>query len=557
MPRLDRHLVEANERRLAVDESDWGLAIRQVKTNLHSNQRAFALDPARRLAALVGRGGGKTTGVRARLFIDLLTIPKAKMLYIASNRQQAEELMWAPLKDLFAEHGVAAKWNESKLKVTVARNGAQLILAGADNKKEIEKYRGLPHHGVAIDEAASYAPRLLQHLVRRVISPRLGDYNGWLCLIGTPGHILSTDSLFYDATRVGSKIGIPWSKRHHPDHAGRTAYWSTHTWTVKDGADEGIEALQSLYAASLEEKDLNGWSDDHPVWRREYLGEWAADDTENVYRYRAFKDGQPWNQWDPKKVNGIAQLPTEHDGAHLLPEGQRRREWHYVIGLDMGHSDPFACQVFAFSPTDRSLWHIYEFERTHMYAHTIAELLLGENPEHADFQSPGGLIGALGRWPDAIVADTAGLGGMVLEDLRRRYGIAINPAVKRDKFDNIELFNGDLIDGRIFIMRGSELERQLLNLQWAVDYEVVGPGRLKENKSQPNHSTDAAIYARRYALHHFGDAAPTPPPPSTPERQAAALEKWARDEEAKAARPPANEFENFIRADDDFAGMFR
>lgn len=554
MARLDRLLVEARERYAQVDKSDWGAAVAAVTENLHTNQRNFALDESKRIAALVGRGGGKTTGVRAMLFIDLLTIPGARLLYIASTREQAEELMWGPMKQLFEEHGVVATWNESKLKLAVKKNGAQLILAGADNKKTIERFRGLPHHRVVIDEAASYSVRLLQHLIYRIIGPRLGDYNGVLVLIGTPGHILSTESPFYEVTRVGSEIAISHRERFdYPLVEGESLddYWSTHTWTLEDGANEGIEAMVNLWEAALVEKKRNGWSDSHPVWRREYLGQWCADDTENVFRYRIHdENGQLWNQWTPAKFDrGVACLPTEHEFAERLPQHQRQREWHYVVGLDLGHSDPFSCQVFAYSPTDRCLWHVYEFEQTKMFARSIAELFLG--PE-ADHENPAGLFGVIG-WPTAIVADTAGLGGMVLEDLRRIYGIAIQPAVKKNKFDNIELFNGDLIDGRIFIMKGSKLEEQLLSLQWAVD----DFGILKENKSQANHSTDAAIYARRYALHMFGDEAPTPPPPPTPESRAAAVDRQALADEVAAARTTANEFENYISASDDFTHMFR
>lgn len=550
--RLGLSLAESKQRRSRVDGSDWSLAKRRIIANLHPDQREFVLDESKRKAALVGRGGGKTTGVRAALIMALLSIPKAKLLYIATTRSQAEELMWAPLKDLIEEHGIVARFNETKLKLTLAKNGAQLILAGADNKREIEKYRGQPFHAVAIDEAASYPTKLLEHLLYRVIGPRLGDYDGSLTLIGTPGHIQG-EHPFFQITVPGSEVGRPWKDRENPDYAEADRWWSTHRWTVKDGADAGVQAMQSLYRNALIEKERNGWSDMHPVWRREYLGEWALDDTENVYKYRAIdqETGEEWNQWTPTDYHApyrVAKLPQFHDNHLLLNRNQREREWRYVVGLDLGHSDPFACQVFAYSPTDRTLWHVFEFESKEMYAKSIAQLLIGEALDHG---SMGGLFGVIG-WPDAIVADTTHLGGMVLDELANVYGITVTKADQKHKHDSIELFNGDLIERRIRVMKGSKLAEQLTHLQWVID----DYGRLKEDKAAANHSTDAAIYARRCALHLFAEDPPTPPPASTPANIAAELDRQARAEEHAAAFPPDNEFGEFIEGPTDFGSYF-
>jgi hypothetical protein len=102
------------------------------------------------------------------------------------------------------------------------------------------------------------------------------------------------------------------------------------------------------------------------------------------------------------------------------------------------------------------------------------------------------------------VADTAGLGDALVEELSNVYGLRVTPAKKKDKHDAIELFNGDLVDGRIKVLKGSSLEDQLLSLQWAID----DFGKLKESKAQANHSTDAAIYARTAAHHQIKEEAP-------------------------------------------------
>jgi hypothetical protein len=184
--------------------------------------------------------------------------------------------------------------------------------------------------------------------------------------------------------------------------------------------------------------------------------------------------------------------------------------------MDMGHSDPFALDVFAYSPTFPKLCHVYGFDRRSMHPGPIAQLLIGEQLDHDNY---GGIIGAIG-WPDGMVADTAGLGGMILDELEKVYGIKIKPADKKNKFDAIELFNGDLIDGKILILKGSRLEEQLQDLQWVTD----DYGNLKEDRSARNDHADAAIYARREAQHLFQEA-PKPGPPTMHEQLSAPTEQ--------------------------------
>jgi hypothetical protein len=491
--RLDALLGAQRQQVRARDTSAWAAKEKRLLASLHPRQRAFVLDPGRRVAALVARGGGKTTGGLSRLVRRMLRTPKARCLFIATTQKQAEELIWQQLKDLLEKLGIEASFNEVKLRCTLRRNGAQLRLVGADNKKSIEKLRGIPHHEVGIDEMASYPAQLLEHLIERIIAPRLGDYGGVLWMIGTPGHILAGPA--YEVTRPGSEIARLWDERDKPEYEGWLR-WSTHHWSLEDGAPH-VPEMAKLWAEALLEKEANGWSDDNPVWLREYKGQWAADDTENVFRYRPHnEEGAEWNRWDPER--------DPRTGFAKLPPGN----WSYVLGMDMGHSDPFALQVFAFREGERGLCHVYEFERRGMFPRTIAEVLVGADwveriTSGKDPGEPGGVMAATG-WPDGMVADLAGLGGAILDELATTYGVRIAPAEKKHKHDAIELFNGDLVDGHIKILKGSRLEEQLLHLQWAVDEY----GNLKENKSQRNDCTDAAIYARRLARHLFAEEAP-------------------------------------------------
>jgi hypothetical protein len=410
--------------------------VERVLASCHPKQRAFVEDPGRRISARVGRGGGKSTGALARMVIKMARTPRARCVYVATTKEHARELVWDKLKDTLQRLGVEAIFNETRLECRLKRNGARLRLTGADDNKEIDKLRGLSFHEVAIDEAASHDHRLLERLIKRVIGPRLGEFGGCIVLFGTPGHDLR--GIFYDATAPGSRHHRPYDERNNPDFAGWTG-WSSHYWTIQDGAPY-VAALRAEYAEHLIEKADNQWSDDHPVWKREYLGLWAADDTEMMFRFRAVligdaarekgvPEGTPWNTWDPPRVGPMAFAELPPDAA-----GKPRVDWHYAFGFDMGHSDPFAVTVFAFSPSDttRTIYHVYSFERTKMYARPIAQLLLGVDETKptgcAPHERPTGLFRETG-WPIGMVSDMTHLGGAILDEL----GCRAKGQVRRDR----------------------------------------------------------------------------------------------------------------------------
>lgn len=471
---------------LAADRIDELTRLAEVVARkAHPRQRDFVRDPGKRVAALVGRGGGKTTGAMFRLVRKMLLQERAQCLYLARSREQAEKLLWGPLKEFCARLGIDAKFAEDKLMCTFRHNLATVTLAGADDKASIERYRGIPHDEVVIDECASFPPKLLDNLINRVIIPRLGDRDGSLVLIGTPGHDLRGQ--FYEVTRPGAEESRPWSLHGDADFADWSG-WSFHSWTLLDAANANVQAAQNLWRAALVEKRNKGWSDDHPLWRREYLGQWSRDDTETIYHYRPHDDeGHEWNRWNPEKTAfGFAKLPDGHS------------DWIYTYGIDIGFSDPTAIQVFAYSASDAAstLYQVYELEKRRLNVRDIASILIGPD---LNVEQPSGLFGET-DWPTAIHGDIAGGGGEgILKELAEVYGIRVTPGARRwgDKRAAIEMFNGDLVDGRIKVLEGSKLEEQLSQLQWAVKED----GSLREDHSARNDCCDAALLARAGAKH--------------------------------------------------------
>lgn len=537
----------------------------RMLADCHPFQADAVLDPSARISLCVGRGGGKTTVKRVRAIRKMTGIQRARIGYVATSRPEAERLNWEPLKELIDQLGEMDNFEfaEQKMKCTCKRTGSTYQFFGADDKREVEKQRGQPYDEFQVDEAASHDPVLLEWLLDRAVGPRLGERQGRIIVGGTPGHVLR--GLFYDVTRQGSEMHRPYRSRHEPEYADWIG-WSSHAWDMPEvlalpGAEQRYRALALNWAAALEEKRRKGWTDDNPIWLREYRGRWAADNTTTMYAYRAHDaDGVPVNQWDPldgRKLEGVqaltaavAKLPAELD------------DWLYGYGQDLGSRDPYALNIAAYSPSDpqRRIFHVFSFGQRKMYARLIAELLIGEEAvaqalRGEVYTEVGGLFGVTG-WPPAIVADLAGLGETLVDELSHVYGIRVKAAEKKGKFGAIEVVNGDLVDRRMYILKGSPLEEQLATLQWKPDEY----GQPKEDRSARNDHADAWTYIRTEIGTMFSGAPAKPAAEDgkqrTPQSQAAKpTPKADRDWNHLPARSRrGGEFDSLL-VNDDFSGL--
>ncbi len=469
--------------------------------------------------------------MRARSLIKITSLRDQRLGYAATSADQARDLNWDKIKSSCEAYDIrstaGAVWStgsgpktkaaepdvsflDTKMVMTCHRTGSVLRLRGVEDKRDAEKFRGFPQAEFDIDEAGSFPPELLEYLIDQCVAPRLGEAlaldggrGGCLLLGSTPPSMLR--GMFYEVTREGGEKPRhrPYSKRHAEEFANWKGF-SSHAWTLKDVYDlpdaiERYPALVANWEEALVEKEEKGWSDDHPIWRREYLGEWSADNTSTIFNYRPHVDGQPWNQWDPfgdhplegplAAKTAIAALPNDHDGKPLT--------WHFAYAMDMGSRDPFALNVFAFSPSDplRRIVHVYAFERIGMYARTIAQVLFGVDEAQptgcCSHDAPKGVLGVTG-WPDGMIIDSD---QATIDELTKVYGVKIAKAERKAdyKIGAIELVRGDLAEGFIKIIKKSPLELQLQSLQWKPD----DFGNPREDKAQSNHSTDCLIYARK------------------------------------------------------------
>jgi hypothetical protein len=449
---------------------------KRIRKTCHPKQEAFCFDTASRISLLCGRGAGKTSAELMRMMRAMVRRDRANCIYVASTRDSVERIAWADLKRIVSALGMSdARFNETKLTLTLP-NGSTLRLFGADDMSDIDKLRGVTWHEVAIDECASIKLEILSYLLDEVIGWRLV---GAIVLLGTPGDRL--DGLFYLASAPGTGEHRPYASRDLPEYANWIK-WSSHAWSILDGVAAGITAMIELNEKQLEHIAKKGWTLTNPIVLREREGKWAADNTLNVYIYRAYDDdGKEFNQWTPRKNQlGYAILPDTF------------KDWGYGIGFDLGHVDKTAVEVFAFSYTDpaRRLYHVYEVYRGGMYANALAKLLIGDA---LDLNKLGGIFGQIG-WPDVMAADYAGHGGALMTELATVYGINVPAADKPYKYkDNaIALQNSALYERQIVVMKDSALATEMSTLQWVTDAQ----NKRVENSAQANHACDAALYLR-------------------------------------------------------------
>lgn len=551
------------ERRVLSPDHLWAARItKRILADEHPWQLNATIDPADRIAMAVGRGGAKTTTMRARAMIKMVWLRDQSLGYAATTADHARELNWSKLQNACEHYGIRAQGEnpdvsflEAKMRMICHRTGSIYRLRGVEDKADAEKFRGFAQAEFGADEVGSWNPELLAYTVNQCVVPRLGEAyalpagllefilhwdpedveelesfistldwdnsrGGCVVMGSTPPSTLR--GIFYDATREGSTKHRPYELRDEfPDWAG----WSSHWWALKNVVDlpdskQRYPALWFNWQAALRQKEAEQWSDDNPIWKREYLGIWAADDTDTMFRYRPHVDGKPWNQWNPLEWPDSAspRLTTLDETKAILAKLRADHgDIRVVVSADEGFKDPFAVNAFAFSPRDplRTIWHISAFERVNVYDRQFAELIIGEAAvksmvEHMKMPATfGGLFGAIGGWPAGAILDSA---DHYIANMQNTYGIRF---VKWDrkpdnKIAGVELVNGDLIDGRIKILKGTPLERQIMVLQWKMDEY----NSKKEDKAQANHSTDTLVMAKSVIARMFESGAVVQETPS-------------------------------------------
>ena len=257
---------------------------------LFGPQLAFARDSAKFKTACTSRRAGKTVGVAGDILEQRGGAPN---LYFTLTRGNAKRIIWPTLLEYNRRFRLGYEPNESELVLRKHGRGA-IYLSGADNRSEVEKWRGMGWGKVRGDEAQSF-PSWLREAVNDVLLPALMDHDGDLGLIGTPSPVPS--GFFYECTK--------------------SPKWSHHAWTVFQNPH--IKDARGYLDQVLK---LRGVEESDPSIQREFYGKWLYDPNALVFR------------WDAAR-----------NAYNEAPSG----EWETVIGVDLGFDDADAIAVLGFA----------------------------------------------------------------------------------------------------------------------------------------------------------------------------------------------------------------
>jgi hypothetical protein len=410
-----------------------------LEEHCFDKQLLFITDPAKFKTAYCSRRAGKTEACAADLFHTALNRPNTNSLYITLSRKSAKRIIWRCLLQLDRKYKTNAKVDNVELTLEFP-NGSMIYCSGAKDLAEIDKFRGMALVKVYIDEAQSFKP-YLRELIDDVIGPALYDYDGSLALIGTPNAACA--GVFFDAC--------------HQRHGFRG--WKNHHWTIYD--NPWIERKSGKTVEAILNQVLidKGITRDDPTFQRESLGVWKYDG--NALMYPGF---------EPKR-----------NVYEKLPEG---KEYHYVLGCDIGWTDADALAVVAFSKDSPQ-------------AYLVEELVSNKN-DITDFVNQVKYLEKKYTFTKKVM-DAGALGKKIQEEIRQRHGLHLEAADKHRKTEYIELLNDDLRTGKFLVERGMIVIEDWRNLQW----DKSNPFKWKEDSSFHSDIADAVLYAWREAK-HFG-----------------------------------------------------
>lgn len=469
------------------------LAVAQQRPILDDNPLVSVLCPRRAGKTFMTSVAALMTGEANPGSITLimsLTLKALKRNYWLGSR--------SGLPHLSQKYGLGLTFNSSELRWQ-HENGSIGYLLGAEDRTQMEYIRGIEADLYIVDECKSFAPGILEELIRDIILPQRISRRGRLMLVGTPGSIFAGP--FWEATCPEARSaptdefpsGRPFMVPHdEEDRYGRPRrhLWSGHHWSLQDN-----EKMAHQWNEALDLKALKGWDDDNPTWQREFLGKWTNTHEGLVYNYVEHRS-------TPEKVNWIPH-PTEANPTGLP---QDKGPWHLVMGLDLGYEDPTALVVGAWSESHPELRHIHDEKHPHLLVPDVIDLVQRNVAKYG--------------MPEVIVVDTGGsMGKTFAETLSRLYGLPVIAAKKQEKFEYIELLNGDFATGRVKIIAGSSLEKQLESVQFDLSdgarAELAHKGRLREDPACPNDVTDAFLYMWRECHHFFAKKTPNSPEPGS------------------------------------------
>lgn len=415
-----------------------------IESFLFKEQLELVNDEAKFATAVCSVRAGKTIACAADLINTAITKPGTVGLYITLARSSAKRIVWPELHKINREFKLGGIPNESDLSFRFPNHGDSIIYcSGASDSAEIEKFRGLSNVALAYLDESQAFRSHIKELVEEILIKRLYDTNGRLRLIGTPGPIPS--GYFHDASKSDK--------------------WSHHSWTLHN--NPWIEKKSGCTVAQLIQQDCDrkGVTIDDPSIQRECFGRWVLDSTSLLLNYK-------------EEVNHYEQLP--------------KGDYNYILGMDFGFDDADSFSVIAWSDQSPNTYLVEEIINS---GHTYDQMALTVDQlfKKYDFCK--------------VVADPGGGGKKLIESLKQRYPIPMEPADKLGKIANYGLLNNALRSGRFYAKKDSIFAQDCNLLEKDKDKSTPDKTIVKGHSD----AVDSCLYAFRESP-AYGYTPPIPKP---------------------------------------------
>ena len=468
------------ELRIALEEISRRPPVFSPENFCFPEQIKFIRDPATYKVAVCSRRAGKTIACAVDLLDTALQKPKCASLYITLSRLNAKRIIWAEILEINRLHELGGVANETELSLRFP-NGHIIYFSGGKDKTVFEKYRGFPLVIVYFVEAQEFSP-YLEGFVVDVLSKSLFDYDGTLCLRGTPGP-------------------VPVGYFHK---ASESNQWSHHGWTMLQNPWLERKSGKKPMELILRDCKRMGVLPSDPKIQRECFGKWVTDSNSLVFKYDSIRND--FVSFEPKTAQ-------------------------YVIGVDLGFNDADAIAVIGWNqayhypgatPQPSATYLVYEQA---VQKQGVTELATQLDRLVKQYN------------PVALVMDAGGLGKKIVEELKRRYGLPVKAAEKSRKFEYIELLNDALRTGQFLAKSQGLFAQDTRLIEWDKAKNINE--RLVISEAYHSDIADAVLYAFRESLHWVSHVVGQPTAPyGTPEWVAeqereiiAALEKQLAEDD--------------------------
>jgi len=334
-------------------------------------------------------------------------------------------------------------------------NGSMIYCSGANTEPEIQKFRGLSNVALVYIDESQAFRAFLKELVEEILIKRLYDTNGRLRLIGTPGPIPA--GYFYEASQ--------------------SSQWSHHAWTLH--SNPWIEKKSGKTVAELIAQDCarQGVGLDHPSIQRECFGRWVLDSTALLLEYN-----------------------PERNHYDVLPPGK----YVYILGMDFGFDDADSFTVLGWREGSPDTYLVEELVAPKQTYEQMVQNFEALCKKYAISK---------------VVADPGGGGKKLIESLRPRYLIPMEPADKLGKIANYGLLNNALRTGRFFAKKTSRFAQDCNLLERDRDRSTPEKIVVKGHSD----AVDSCLYAFKESPAYGYTPPVAPPKPGSPE--------WARAQE--------------------------